>query len=159
MKRNRIRRALCILCGLILLYCAASSLQNQANRARLLAAVDLDQTPGLKQIDYAYWYDWLQYTDGYEIMAFSVDETQWKMPATWTACDTAVDIDDIAAQMGISLNTNAIFNLSLGGYDCTAWYFADNRADRPTSEQEFYFAYCYGGDLIFVYRGHHLFWF
>lgn len=161
LKRKRARVILCLLLCLALMFIAACILLNQANRNRMLRSVGLEGIPGLKQIDYAYWRDPLKYGAGYEIMAFSVDASSWDLPAEWTNEGADIDINELADRLGVYLNTNAIADLGLGGMNCSSWYFADNRADRPFDEQDFYFAYYDDTDkdraILFVYRGHHLY--
>ena len=134
---------------------------NHIARTRMLHAVGLDESTGLRQVDYAYWCDPLKYVDGYEIMAFAVDEAGWSTPDRWNTETQLASVDDIAANLGININTDAILNLSLGGENCGTWFFVDNRANRPFDEQDFYFVYCdetYSNSIVlFIYRGHHLY--
>ena len=94
-------------------------------------------------------------------MAFAVDEAVWNPPDSWTKATKLTSIDSIATELGIALNMKAILNLSLGGENCGAWFFADHRVDRPFDQQDFYFAYCdetYRNNVVlFVYRGHSLY--
>ena len=94
-------------------------------------------------------------------MAFAVDEAAWSPPANWTKEPKPTSVNIIAAELGISLNTDAILNLSLGGENCGTWFFADHRSDNPFNQQDFYFAYCdetYKNNVIlFIYRGHSLY--
>ena len=163
MKRQRIKRLLCVLLVLAVALLAANGVGNRMKRDRMLRSVGLDRITDIKQIDYACWNDALKYTDGYEIMVFTVEPSQWHVPTDWTVEETLVDIDKPAAEVDISLNTDAILDLSLGGMNCSSWYFVDNRAEGSFDQQDFYFAYCddtYDNNIvIFIYRGHHLYGF
>ena len=149
--------ALCLILGILVVL----TLQNQLNRNRMLKTVGLDESYGLKQVDYSCWRDPLRYGDGYEIMVFAINDESWIPPESWIEESEHVSVDEIAGEIGIGLNTNAILDLSLGGERCKAWFFTDHRTDRPFSEQDFYFAYCdetYGNRVVvFIYRGHHLY--
>ena len=161
MKRKYTKIILFILLCVLLTFIAVHILLNHAIRNQMLHAAGLEGVSGLKLIDYAYWHDPLKYVDGYEIMAFSADSSKWSPPADWIREGAIVGIDKPAIKLGIDLNTNAIADLSLGGMNCSSWYFSDNRADQPFNKQDFYFAYCddtySDAIMIFVYRGHHLF--
>ena len=56
-----------VLCCILLVLAALLTL-NALNRHRMLKAVRLENTAGLRQIDYTNWSDPLRYKDGYEIM-------------------------------------------------------------------------------------------
>lgn len=124
----------------------------------MLTAVGLEEEAGLKQVDYTYWRDPLQYTDGYEIMAFAVDEAVWNPPDSRSREPKVTGVDVIATALDIDLNADGISDLSLGGENCGVWFFEDHRSDRPFDQQDFYFAYCdenYENDVVlFIYRGH-----
>jgi len=148
---------LCIVLSIL----AVKTLQNHTACVRMLRAVGLTDGVGLQRVDYSYWKDPLKYVDGYGIMAFAVDEAAWSPPANWTKEPKPTSVNIIAAELGISLNTDAILNLSLGGENCGTWFFADHRSDNPFNQQDFYFAYCdetYKSNVIlFIYRGHSLY--
>ena len=160
-KMKKMKFYLIVLLCIVLSILAVKALQNHTACARMLHAVGLDDGAGLQQVDYAYWRDPLKYVDGYEIMAFAVDEAVWNPPDSWTKATKLTSIDSIATELGIDLNMKAILNLSLGGENCGVWFFADHRADRPFDQQDFYFAYCdetYRNNVVlFVYRGHSLY--
>jgi len=128
---------------------------------RLLKAVDLDQYPGLYRVDYAEWTDPLKYTDGYEISVLKAANNHFSVPSYWKYADTPELIETIAQQLDLPINHTAYLNLSLGGSDCYAWRIIDRRSNSiPFDEREFYLVWCssnYGEDLIFIYRGHHLY--
>ena len=149
--------ALCLILGILVVL----TLQNQLNRNRMLQTVGLDESYGLKQVDYSCWRDPLRYGDGYEIMVSAINDESWIPPESWIEESEHVSVDEIAGEIGIGLNTNAILDLSLGGERCKAWFFADHRSDRPFNERDFYFAYCdetYNNRVVvFIYRGHHLY--
>lgn len=159
-KAERRKAILLVLLCIVLCCFATKMVLNHIARSRMLQAVGLDESAGLTQIDYAYWCDPLKYTDGYEIIAFAVNEETWTTPDGWFRNAELTSVDDIADELVISVNTDAILNLSLGGENCGTWYFVDNRADRPFDEQDFYFAYCddtfSNSVVLFIYRGHHL---
>lgn len=156
----KLKNILIVLLCTVFCFIAAKAAQNHIVRSRMLKAVGLGESAGLTKVDYVYWCDPLKYTDGYEVMAFAVDEAIWRPPDNWNRKVPPESVDDIAAELKISMNTNVILDLGLGGMNCGTWYFADNRAERPFDEQDFFFAYCdeiYGnGVVLFVYRGHHL---
>lgn len=115
----------------------------------------------LRRVDYAYFKDFLQYVDGYEIAAFTINGSQWNPPEGWVARDAPQSIDELAAELGIEVNTGAILNLSLGGTGCSSYCFVDGRTAPTFDEQDYYFAFCddtYPNSMvIFIYRGHHLY--
>lgn len=158
---KKIKASFYVALYLILCFLGIRMLQNQLNCKRMLQTVGLDESYGLKQVDYSYWHDPLKYGDGYEIMVFASDDKSWMPPESWIEESDHVSVDAIAGEIGIGLNTNAILDLSLGGERCRAWFFADHRSDRPFNEQDFYFAYCdetYSNRVVvFIYRGHHLY--
>lgn len=161
MRRKRHRVFLCVLLCSAICFSMILYWLNNSNRTRMLRMVDLENASGLKQVDYAYWRDPLKYGHGYEIMTFTVEDVLWSPPGSWSIEAVQDSIDTVANRLGIELNSNAILNLSLGGTDCKSWFFADQRANRPFDEQDFYFAYCdetyENRKVIFVYRGHHLY--
>ena len=161
MKGKRTRRILLALACVLLCLGVSLHFVNSARHDRMLQAVGLDGVPGLRQVDYARWHDPLQYTDGYEIMAFAIDEALWQAPAGWTEEAGGIDVSGLAGRLAAQVNTDAILNLSLGGMNCHAWFFADHRDGRPFDEQEFYLAWCdatYPDSMVvFIYRGHHLY--
>ena len=148
-----------VLCCILLALAALLTL-NALNRHRMLKAVRLENAAGLRQIDYTNWSDPLRYKDGYEIMAFSVDEQSWKMPEEWTREADTTDLSDLEESLHISLDYQGIWGLSLGGVDCSAWYFTDGRnTEKPFDQRDFYLGYLnnnIGKKLIFIYHGHHL---
>ena len=127
---------------------------------RMLRAAGLETYPGLKKIDYTVWTDPLAYCTGYEIMAFSVDGN-FDPPADWETSDEPVGIEAFEERYHIELYVNEILALSLGGDDCVAWRLVDHRGDAVDFDQrDYYLAYCYRAynkDLLFIYRGHHLY--
>ena len=80
---KRMKFSLCIALCLILCTLVVRTMQNQLNRNRMLQTVGLDESYGLKQVDYSCWRDPLKYGDGYEIMVFASDEKSWIPPANW----------------------------------------------------------------------------
>ena len=158
---KKIKASFYVALYLILCFLGVRMLQNQLNCKRMLKTVGLDESYGLKQVDYSYWRDPLKYGGGYEIMVFVSDDQSWIPPESWIDESEHVSVGAIAGEIGIGLNINAILDLSLGGERCKAWFFADHRADRPFNEQDFYFAYCdetYSNRVVvFIYRGHHLY--
>lgn len=160
-KAKRTKAILIALLCIALCFIATRSVLNHIARTRMLQAVGLDRSAGLTQANYAYWCDPMKYVDGYEIIAFAVDEAVWSAPDSWNTEMQLASVDDIAAKLGININTDAILNLSLGGENCGTWFFVDRRTERPFDEQDFYFAYCdetYSDSIVlFIYRGHHLY--
>ena len=128
---------------------------------RMLATVGLEDYPRLRKVGYAEWTDWLQYAPGYEIMAFSVDGNRFDPPDGWETSDEPTDIETFEERYHIDLYVNEILAMSLGGTDCVAWRFVDHRGDAVDFDQrDYYLAYCYRAynkDLLFIYRGHHLY--
>ena len=161
-RAKRIKAILITLLCIAFCFIATRCILNNITRTRMLQAVGLGESTGLRQEDYAYWCDPLKYIDGYEIMAFAVDEAVWSAPDSWNTEMQLASVDAIAAKLGININTDAILNLSLGGENCGTWFFVDNRANRTFDEQDFYFAYCdetYSDSVVlFIYRGHHMYW-
>lgn len=153
--KKRLRIALCIV--LIVLLAAILFIENNSNR--MLRAVDLTDL-GLRRVDYTYFNDFLQYVDGYEIAAYTINGTQWQSPEGWIMLDSAQSVDDLTSELGIAINMDALLNLSLGGTDCSSYCFVDNRTATTFDEQDYYFAFCDdtypNNPVIFIYRGHHL---
>ena len=153
--KKRLSIALCI--ALIVLLAAVLFIESRSNR--MLHSVNLTDLE-LKRVDYAYFKDFLQYVDGYEIAAYAVSDTQWQSPEGWIVLDSAQSVDDLAARLGININMDALLNLSLGGTDCSSYYFVDNTTAPNFDKQDFYFAFCDdtypNNTVIFIYRGHHL---
>ncbi|MBR5109571.1 MAG: hypothetical protein IK099_05190 [Clostridia bacterium] len=136
-------------------------IRNSLNRSRLLKAVHLENTAGLRQIDYCSWTDPLQYKDGFEIMAFSADKQSFRTPEEWIEEPKPLDLSELEASLHIVLDYGGILGLSLGGDVCSAWFFAEGRdAGKPFEQREYYLGYLYdnyGEPLIFIYHGHHLY--
>ncbi len=160
-KRSFLRFFIPSLLCCILLALAAFSALNAVNRHRMLNAVRLENAAGLRQVDYTNWSDPLRYKDGYEIMAFAVDEQSWKLPEEWTREADITDLSVLEESLHISLDYQGILGLSLGGYECSAWFFADRRdAEKPFDQRDYYLGYLYNSyedELIFIYHGHHLY--
>jgi len=159
--KKTIRILIAALFCVLLVFFGVRFIQNMINRNRLLKAVHLENTAGLRQIDYVNWTDLMQYKDGYEIMAFSVDDPQWDIPDEWTIETPALLIDELGKSLDIRLDEKAIIGLSLGGVDCSAWFFVDGREkEKPAGQREYHLGYLYdhyNNPLIFIYRGHHLY--
>lgn len=153
--KKRLRIALCI--ALVVLLTAILFIEN--NSYRMLRAMDLTDQ-GLRRVDYTYFNDFLQYVDGYEIAAYAIPDARWQPPESWVVLDSAQSVGDLASELGISINMDALLNLSLGGTDCSSYCFDDNRAAPTFDEQDYYFAFCDdtypNNTMIFIYRGHHL---
>ena len=127
---------------------------------RMLAAVGLEDYPGLRKVGYAEWTDWLQYAPGYEIMAFSVEGDRFDPPDGWEMSDAPISVEAFEQMYHIDLYVDEITALSGGGNSCVAWHFVDGR-DKALdfARRDYYLAYCYrrgDKDALFIYRGHHL---
>ena len=159
--KKRIRILIGVFLIVLLALFAFRVIQNSLNRNRLLKAVHLENAAGLRQIDYCSWTDPLKYKDSYEIMAFSVDVQNWKVPEEWTKEPNPIDLSELETSLQIVLDYQGILGLSLGGIECSAWFFTDGRdAGKPFEQREFYLGYVfdnYGKPLIFIYHRHHLY--
>ncbi len=128
---------------------------------RLLRAVGLENTPGLRRIAYTEWTDRLQYCSGYEIAAFSVDGDRFDPPAGWETPDEPVGLEAFNQTCHIDLYLDEIRTLLPDAGDCVAWRFVDHRDEAvPFDRRDYYLAFCCrtgGRDRLFIYRGHHLY--
>ena len=79
------------------------------------------------------------------------------IPDSWTWEST--DIVELSDHLHIDINVKAILNESVGGAQCNAWFFADNRQEGVAfDKQDFYLGYYdESQDMIHIYRGHHLY--
>lgn len=150
-----------IVTAVLLFFLLRPAVQSALATPRMLRAVGLERYPGLRRIDYSEWTDPLRYSSGFEIMAFSVDGDCFDPPAGWETSDDPVYIEDFDQRYQIDIYVNEVVALSLGGDDCVAWRFVDHRDESIAFDQrDYYLAYCYRAynkDLLFIYRGHHLY--
>ena len=97
----------------------------------------------------------------HKYLNIKVDDPQWEIPDEWTRETPALLIDELGKCLDIRLDEKAIIGLSLGGVDCSAWFFVDGREkEKPAGQREYYLGYLYdhyNNPLIFIYRGHHLY--
>lgn len=136
--------------------------QRKEAKSRMLSAIGIEDCPEIHGFYSGVWTDWLQYTDGYEIMHVYA-ETQSGLalkdiiPDSWTWEST--DIVELSDHLHIDINVKAILNESVGGAQCNAWFFADNRQEGVAfDKQDFYLGYYdESQDMIHIYRGHHLY--
>ena len=130
---------------------------------RFLPAVGLEDMRENCVVMYgASWTDPLKYKDGYEFVHVDVPHDSGRkardlIPDSWTWEE--VSIEELNERLHIRVDTEAVWQDSMGGDTCRAWFFADNRSsDLPFDERDYYLGY-YDGyqDIIHIYRGHHLY--
>ncbi len=168
MNRSVKRRRLILLMAAVVILAAWGVSQFLAWRVeqRMLRAVGLEDRPELYRVALRSWTDWLQYTDGYEILYLGNRENDgrslekrvpWTPPGTWTR--EHVTIDELIRRFHEDINEQAITGESMGGYVCDAWFFLDRRDQQlPLGEREYYLGFWdEGEDMVYIYHGHHLY--
>ncbi len=108
------------------------------------------------------WTDPLKYKDGYEFIHVDAASDSGMsaldlVPDSWTRED--VSIEELNQRLHILVDTEAVWQDSMGGDACRAWFFVDNRrGDLPFDERDYYLGYLDANqDILHIYRGHHLY--
>ena len=133
-------------------------LQPLHRAARLLehTGIPVSAVQGIVAQDY--WYDWLEYTDGYDWIILRVSPDTFSPPSAWTASDAALsDIKPQDSERYHYFNQNFREHPALPE-TFTAWQYIPADPLIPRYEQEWFAGmYDAASGILALYRGHALY--
>lgn len=141
---------------LILLWVFILQPLHRTSRLLKRAGIPISAIRGV--IDQDYWYDWLEYTDGYDWVILRVDPDGFTPPQDWNA--TSASLADVKPQDGSRYHN---FHWDFREHSAlpetfTAWVYIPADPSVPSSEQEWFAAmFDETSGVLTLYRGHALY--
>ena len=158
---KRTVRGLMIFLALVLAVVAAAWLgmngRTILSQVRMLREFHLPVSSILDIEGYAYWNDFLKYTDGYEIIRIDVDDDKWKTPDGWNVGE--ITLFEIVRPYGLGFSSVLSDEMESGKIPvvCQEWFFSEKKTDNNYDRWEFFVGAYDGDQTLFLYRGHHLY--
>ena len=158
MKRKAWLLPLIVLIPVLLILMWVYILQPLHRTSRLLkrAGIPLSAIRGV--IDQDYWYDWLEYTDGYDWVILRVDPDGFTPPQDWNT--TSASLADVKPQDGSRYH---YFHWDFREHSAlpetfTAWIYIPVDPLAAFDDQEWFAAmYDEASGVLALYRGHALY--
>lgn len=106
---------------------------------------------------YAYWNDFLKYTDGYEILRIDVDAGKWKTPDIWNVSE--VTLSEMVRPYGLGFSSALRDEMESGELSSAwqEWFASEKKPNGNAVGWEFFVGAYDGQETLFLYRGHHLY--
>ena len=154
---RRIVVAVSVILAILVVFWLGMNVRTFSSQLRLLNEFHLPVSCIFNIDQYAYWNDFLKYTDGYEIMRIDVDAGKWKTPDIWNVSEAT--LSEMVQPYGLGFSS-ALRDKSQSGMLTDVWqewFVSEKKPDGNFDGWEFFVGAYDGEETLFLYRGHHLY--
>lgn len=154
---RRIVIALAVVLAIPVVAWLGMNVRTFSSQFRLLNEFHLPKSYIFNIDQYAYWNDFLKYTDGYEIMLLDVDAGKWKTPDIWNVSE--VTLSEMVRPYGLGFSSALRNEMESGELSSVwqEWFVSEKKPNGNAVGWEFFVGAYDGAETLLLYRGHHLY--
>lgn len=155
--RHKIAIVLAVIMAISVVVWLGMNVRTFSSQFRLLNEFHLPKSYIFNIDQYAYWNDFLKYTDGYEIIQLDVDAGKWKTPDVWNVSEAT--LSEMVQPYGLGFSSALRDELESDELSdmWQEWFVSEKKPSANSVGWEFFVGAYDGVETLFLYRGHHLY--